>query len=66
LESVHETKDEIRHKAMQTALSFLFSANISLSTLDTVINFFFRMLWGMGIPILECQRCKLEVGAEHK
>jgi hypothetical protein len=52
LESIHETEDEIRHKAIQTALlSFLmnlFSANISPSTLGTVF-IFFRILWGMGI-----------------
>jgi hypothetical protein len=66
LESIHETEDEICHKAIQTALlSFLmnlFSANISPFTVFK----FFIMLWGMNIPILESLRCTLEVGAEHK
>jgi hypothetical protein len=75
LQSIRETEDEIRHRAIQAALlSFLmnlFSASISSSTLGTVFKLciFFRMMWGMGILILECQcslRCKLEVGAEHK
>jgi hypothetical protein len=43
LESIHETEDEIRHKAIQAALlSFLanlFSANISPFTLGTVFKF---------------------------
>jgi hypothetical protein len=68
LESIHETEDEI---ATERSLLNLFSAYISPSTLGTVFKFCisFRMLWGMSIPILECQhllRCKLEVGAEHK
>jgi hypothetical protein len=39
---VHETEDEIRHKAIQTALLsfFLFSANISPFILGTVCIFF--------------------------
>jgi hypothetical protein len=72
LESLHETKNKICHKVIQTALlSFLvnlLSATISPST-KVVYYIFFRMLWGISIPILECQRslrCKLEVWAEHK